>query len=435
MILAVFHIAAWIALAILAVLMFLVLFEPGLPYRIAAPDEPLDSHEFLGLVTAVVDAQLLGQSRVEVLTDGRTFYPSELAAIGGAQRSVHVELFVCRPGRISKRFLEALTERARAGVEVRLIVDAIGSVPMRHASFSALRAAGGQVFRYCPIRWYTLKRFNNRTHREIIVVDGTIGFTGGAGMADWWAGENEPGEDGRGRPWRDSMIRIEGELVGGLQTTFVENWLEASGELLTGVDHFPFCRAGQTASVAGSVTGIVVSSTPSAGRATRARMLFQFLIASARERIEICSPYFLPDTSMRQELVRAACRGVIVQVIVPGRHNDHPAVRWASRRLYGELLRNGIEIHEYRPAMTHAKICVIDQVWSIVGSTNFDNRSFGLNDEINVAIMDRDVATRIRQDFARDLERSHRISLDEWANRSVAERLLGSVSSVFARQQ
>jgi len=435
MIITIFHIASWIALAVVAVLIFLILFEPGLAYRIVAPDEPLDSHEFLGLVTAVVDAQLLGQSRVEVLTDGRTFYPSELAAIGGARRSVHVESFVFRPGRISKRFLEALTERARAGVEVRLIVDAIGSFPMRHASFSALRAAGGQVFRYCPIRWYTLKRFNNRTHREIIVVDGTIGFTGGAGMADWWAGDNEPGEDGGGRPWRDSMIRIEGELVGGLQTTFVENWLEASGELLSGIEHFPFCRAGQAASVAGSVTGMVVSSTPSAGRATRARILFQLLVASARESIEICSPYFVPDSSMRQELVRAARRGVIVRVIVPGRYNDHPSVRWASRRLCGELLRNGVEIHEYQPAMTHAKICVVDQVWSIVGSTNFDNRSFGLNDEINVAIIDRDVAARIREDFTRDLERSHRVSLHEWAGRSVAERLLGSVSSMFARQQ
>jgi len=435
MIITVFHIAAWVALAVVGVLIFLILFEPGLAYRISAPDEPLDSHEFLGLVTAVVDAQLLGKSRVEVLTDGRMFYPSEIAAIGAARHSVHVESFVFRPGRISKRFLEALTERALAGIEVRLIVDAIGSFPMRHASFATLRAAGGEVFRYCPIRWYTLKRFNNRTHREIIVVDGAIGFTGGAGMADWWAGESEPGEDGRGRPWRDCMIRIEGELVGGLQTTFVENWLEASGELLSGVEHFPFCRAGQPESVAGSVTGMVVSSTPSAGRATRARMLFQFLIASAHECIEICSPYFLSDFSMRQELVRAACRGVIVRVIVPGRYNDHPAVRWASRRLYGELLRNGVEIHEYRPAMTHAKICVVDGVWSIVGSTNFDNRSFGLNDEINVAIMDRDIATRIREDFTRDLERSRRVSLNEWANRSAAERLLGSVSSVFTRQQ
>ena len=430
-----FHLAAWIALAIVAVLIFLILFEPGLAYRITAPDASLDSHQFLGLVTAVVDAQLLGRSRVEVLTDGREFYASELAAIRGARISIHVESFVFRPGGVSERFLEALTERARAGVKVRLIVDAIGSAPMRHASFVRLRAAGGEVVRYYPIRWYTLKRFNNRTHREIIVVDGTIGFTGGAGMADWWAGESEPGQDGRGRPWRDTMIRIDGELVGGLQTTFVENWLEASGELLAGLEHFPFCRADRVASVEGSVTGLVVSSTPSAGRATRARMLFQLLIASARECIEICSPYFVPDRSMRQELVKAARRGVIVRILVPGRYHDHPVVRWASRRLYGELLRNGIEIHEYRPAMVHAKICVVDGVWSVLGSTNFDNRSFGLNDEINVAIVDRGVAKRIREDFARDLERSHRVSLEEWRGRSPGERLAASVASVFARQQ
>jgi cardiolipin synthase len=271
---------------------------------------------------------------------------------------------------------------------------------------------------------------NNRTHREIIVVDGTIGFTGGAGMADWWGDE-----DGPGRPWRDTMVRVEGELVGGLQTTFVENWLEASGELLSDVDLFPFCRADRRPPNPGSVNGLVVSSTPSAGRATRARMLFQLLLAAARESIEICSPYFLPDRSLRQELVRAARRGVIVRVIVPGPYNDHLAVRLASRRLYGELLRNGIEIYEYRPAMTHAKICVVDGVWSVLGSTNFDNRSFGLNDEINIAIVDRDVATRIYEDFARDLTQSDRVSLDDWMRRSAAERLLGSVASVFARQQ
>ena len=261
-----FHIAAWLALVIVAVLLFLILFEPGLAYRTAPAGAPLDSHEFLGLVTAVVDAQLLGRSRVEVLTNGRVFYPAELASISAARHSIHVEAFVFRPGRICGRFLEALTERALAGVQVRLIVDAIGSLQTRHAAFQSLRAAGGQVFRYCPIRWYTLKRFNNRTHREIIIVDGMIGFTGGAGMADWWAGDNAPGSDGRGRPWRDTMIRIEGELVGGLQTTFVENWLEASGELLSGVEYFPFCRAGVAASATGSVSGLVVSSTRSEER-------------------------------------------------------------------------------------------------------------------------------------------------------------------------
>lgn len=426
----VFHIVAWIALAIVAVLILLVLFEPGLAYQITAPEARLDSHTFLGLVTAVVDAQLLGRSRVEVLTDGRAFYPSELAAIRGARHSVHIEAFAFRPGRISERFLDVLTERASTGVQVRLLIDAMGSITMRPRRFRALKAAGGQVRRYYPIRLHTLMRLNNRTHREIVVVDGTIGFTGGAGMADWWGDGSGPG-----RPWRDTMIRVEGELVGGLQTTFVENWLEASGELLSDIDFFPFCRADRRPPDPGSVNGLVVSSTPSAGRATRARMLFQLLLASARTSIEICSPYFLPDRSMRQELLRAAHRGVMVRVIVPGPYNDHLAVRLASRRLYGELLRNGIEIYEYRPAMTHAKICVVDGVWSVLGSTNFDNRSFGLNDEINIAIVDSEIATRIHEDFARDVAQSDRVSLEDWTKRSAAERLLGSVASVFARQQ
>lgn len=431
----VFHFAAWVALLIVAVLIFLVLFEPGLAYRTTAANVPLDSHSFLGLVASVIDAQLLGRSRVEVLTNGAAFYSSELEAIRAARHSIHIEAYIFRPGRVSARFLDALAERARAGVRVRLIIDAIGSAPMRDRFLKHLRTAGGQVYRYDPIRWYTLKRFNNRTHREIIVVDGMIGFTGGAGIADWWVEATALGEDVRGRPWRDTMIRLEGELVGGLQTTFIENWLEASGEMLADVEHFPFCRADRTTSVAGSVHGLVVSSTPSAGRGTRARMLFQLLVASALDCIEICSPYFVPDRSMRRELVRAAQRGVTVRIIVPGPFNNHRGVRWTSRRLYGELLQNGIEIYEYRPTMTHAKIALIDGLWSVLGSTNFDNRSFGLNDEINIAIVDRVVAIRLRDDFARDLGQSDRISLSDWKERSATERLLGAIVNLFARQQ
>ena len=215
-------------------LVFLILFEPGIAYRATAPSTALDSHQFLGLVAAVVDAQLLGKSRVEVLTNGRQFYEAELEAIRAARHSIHLEAYVFRPGHVTERLLDALAERARAGVTVRVVIDAIGSFPMRHRRLRNLRAAGGLVARYYPIRWYTLKRINNRTHREIIVVDGRIGFTGGAGFADLWAGDADPGGDGRGRPWRDTMLRIEGELVGGLQTTFVENWLEATGELLAG---------------------------------------------------------------------------------------------------------------------------------------------------------------------------------------------------------
>ena len=425
-----FHIAAWAALTVVAVLLFLVFFEPGLPYRITPPDIELDSHEFLGLVSAVVDVQLVGHSRVEVLTDGEAFYESELAAIGGARRHIHLEAFVFRPGQMAERFVEALTERARAGVAVRIVIDAMGSITMPPRHFAALRAAGGQVYRYYPIRWHTLKRLNSRTHRELIVIDGTVGFVGGAGVADWWW----PGAHGA-PPWRDTMVRVEGELVGGLQTTFVENWLEASGEVLCGLEHFPYCRVQPPAPAAGHVTGIVVSSTPSAGRATRARLLFQLLVASARERIEICSPYFVPDRSMRAELVAAARRGVIVRIITPGRHNDHPMVRWASRRLYGELLHSGVEIYEYEPGMTHAKIVIVDGLWSVIGSTNFDNRSFGLNDEVNLAIVDRAVATRVHRDFARDLQHSTAVSLEQWTRRSLGDRLLGRAVGLFDRQQ
>ena len=425
-----FHLAAAVALATVVVLLFLVLFEPGLPYRVVPPDVPLDSHLFLGLMAAVVDAQLLGRSRIEILTDGKAFYESELTAIRAARHSIHIEAFVFRPGQIARRFLDVLAERARAGVKVRVVIDAIGSAPMHDGMLDTLRKSGGQVSRYYPIRWHTLKRFNNRTHREIIVVDGAIGFTGGAGIGDWWVNG-----DGDAHPWRDTMVRIEGELVGGLQTSFVENWLEASGELLCSLEDFPYCRADRREPPAGSVSGLVVSSTPSAGRATRARMLFQFLLASARQSIDICSPYLIPDRSMRQELMRAVRRGVTVRIITPGDHNNHPTARWASRHLYGEMLRNGVEIHEYLPSMIHAKIFIVDGLWSVLGSTNFDNRSFGLNDEINLAVLDRDVADRVLEDFESDLRRCRRISFQEWARRPALERLLGLIASVFSRQQ
>jgi cardiolipin synthase len=415
----------------MAVLLLLVLFEPGLKYRVSSPGEALDGEPFVHLLGAVMNARVFRGSGIDVYTSGESIYEAQIEAIDKARSSVHLEAYLFLRGRAGDRFLEALTEAARRGVKVRVIVDAIGSLLTPSSYFGGLRAAGGQVAWYQPIRWYTLKRFNNRTHRELTVVDGRVGFIGGAGIADYWLPSAV-----RGRPWRDTTVRVTGPLVSGLQTSFVENWLEASGEILTGPEEFPFVRAQPPDSEhTGHAVGLVVNSTPSAARGTRARMLFQLFLASARESILINSPYFVPDRSARAELVRAVKRGVRVAVVTPGRLNNHPIARLASRRRYGELIAAGIEIHEYQPTMIHAKTMVVDGLWSILGSTNFDNRSFGLNDEVNVALLDRAVAARMAQQFALDLAQSVPIDYAQWARRPLGERVLAFLGIALERQE
>jgi len=417
----------------MVVVLLLVLFEPGLEYKVEAPAEPIDSRDFLCLVGALSDAQVHHDSRVEVLANGSTFYEAELEAIRNARRSINLEAYIFMKDGIGQRFVEALAERARAGVKVNVVVDAIGSFSTWDRTFVPLREAGGRVCWYQPIRWYTLKRFNNRTHRELLVVDGQVGFIGGAGIGDnWLTGvKSEP-------PWRDTVVRVTGDLVIGLQTTFAENWLEAADEILTGDDYFPNCPKQTTDdghATPDEAHGLVVISSPSAGRSTRARVLFQMLLASAKQSIHITSPYFLPDVSVRRELIKAVRRGVAVKVVAPGDHSDHTMTRRASRRRYGELLEGGAEVYEYAPAMIHVKALIVDGVWSVVGSTNFDNRSFGLNDEVNLAAQCRPLALRLNQDFLRDLQASHRITLDEWRRRPWGERVMETLGRVIERQQ
>jgi cardiolipin synthase len=290
---------------------------------------------------------------------------------------------------------------------------------------------GGRVEWYHPLGLLTLPRINNRTHRELLIVDGRVGFIGGAGIADHWLLDQKKllGK-GKKRRWRDTMFRVEGKAVMNLQSTFAENWLEASGEVITGKHYFPFCEA------SGRMRVMVVNSSPSAGRSTRARMLYQTLLAAAQKSIHITTPYFLPDRSARAEMIRAIKdRGVKVTIITPGRHADHLLTRRSSRRLYGELLEAGAEIYEYKPSMIHTKTMVIDGLWSVVGSTNFDNRSFGLNDEVNLAAFDPGLAGRIEEDFARDKARSRAVSLREWRRRSVFERAHELFGWLLERQQ
>jgi cardiolipin synthase len=422
-----FVVPGLLGIAFLLIVIFDAFFEPSLDYRIADPQPlPLDSEEFIRILGVVSDSEAHRDTRVDVLTNGPEFYTAELDAIRSARNFICLEAYIFQQGVIGTQFNEALTERARAGVEVRIVLDAIGSFNTWRSTFRDLIAAGGEVQWYVPLRWYSLTRLNNRTHRELLVIDGEVGFLGGAGIADQWfkaTGKKHP-------RWRDSMFRVQGRAVAGMLSTFAENWLESSGELLAGSRYFPECpdRAGMTA--------LVVNSTPSNGRGTRARMLYQMLMSAACRSIHITTPYFLPDAGVRRELVRAMReRGVSVKIIVPGTHNDHLLTRRSSRRLYGELLRNGAQIFEYQPSMIHAKTMVVDGQWSVVGSTNFDHRSFGINDEVNLAALDETLAARIDADFHLDTAASHRVTYDEWSSRSPIERFNEWVGWILERQE
>jgi cardiolipin synthase len=421
--------ASLTALGILAVLLFLLLFEPAVAYRVRSPAATLDSRAFVDYLSAVLNARLFAPGEIEVYNDGESTYAAQLAAIRAAKHTVHLEVYLFLRGRAGDAMLAALEERARAGVRVRVILDRYGSLLTPRRYFAPLERAGGELHWYQPIAWYTLKRLNNRTHRDLLIVDGAVGFVGGMGVADYWLGPPR-----RGRPWRDTMIRVSAPLAKGLQTAFAENWLEASGEILHEED-FTRAASGEMAPTAPeSGVALVVNSAPSEGRSTRARALFQILVASARESIRIASPYFLPDRSLLRELVRAARRGVAVSVLLPGRWNNHPLTRLGSRRRYGLLLEAGVAIYEYQPAMMHAKVMVVDGLWSVLGSTNFDNRSFGLNDEVNVAILGRELAARLEADFAADLALSAAIGIEDWRCRPLAERAFALFARVLERQ-
>jgi len=405
--------------------LLLLLFEPPLPYRMRDGVEVAsDSAEFTHLLAVVSDAHLYNDTVFQVLTNGDQFYEAELDAIRSARTHICLEAYIFQKGEIADRFIEALSGRCRARVEVRLVLDAVGSFNTWRSTFRELIAAGGQIRWYNPLRWYNFARYDNRTHREILIVDGTTGFIGGAGVADHWYRSR-----GRKKRWRDTMVQVRGRSVDSLQAMFTENWLESSGELLSGRKYYPSKTAD------GNGRAIVINSTPSFGRSSRARMLFQMLIATSRQQIHITTPYFLPDIGMRRALIEALARGVEIKILVPGKYSDHLLTRRSSRRLYGPLLQKGAQIYEYQPSMIHTKTMVVDRHWSVVGSTNFDSRSFTLNDEVNIAAFDEGLAARLEEDFCGDLEASRRITYEEWRNRPAVERANEWLGWVIERQE
>lgn len=403
------------------------IFGPTPKYDIANRDQlpSNDSPEFLALIESMVDAKVNRSGTLEVLKNGPAFYTAELDAIRNGRRSVNLEAYIFQKSAIGSQYLEAMAERARSGVPVNVVLDAFGSASVTRAFFRPLLDAGGKVKWYNSPAWYRMTRLDNRTHRELLIVDGKIGFIGGAGIADQWFS----GAHGQPR-WRDTMVRVQGEAVPNLQATFAENWLAASGELLTGDAYFPGIACPD------KTAAMVINSTPTVGGSTRARVLFQLLLASARRSISITTPYFLPDRSLTRELCRAIeDRGVKLRILVPGRKSDHLLTRSTSRGGYGPLLKAGAEVYEYQPSMIHAKVLCVDGLWAVVGSTNFDNRSFGINDEVNLAVCDSAFAERLERDMSGDLAESRRVSLDEWRHRPVRERAPELLGWILERQQ
>jgi len=426
-----FTVVAVIAISLQSYLLLLFFFEPGLRYKVWNPSSP-SSREFLNMLQALLGVCTYPSTRVVVLTNGNTFYASELDAIHAAQKSITLEAYIFQEGDLTRRFVAALAERARLGVKVNVVIDAVGSAGTSRSYFQELVDAGGRVARYHPFGWATVARFNNRTHRVLLVIDGCVGFVGGAGFADQWF------NDTPGNPrWRDTIVRVEGKAVASLQATFVENWLESSGEILSGEEYFPFLQEPDSgASKSESCVEMFVSSSPSLGRSTRARILFQTLLAPAQESICLTTPYFLPDRSARAEMLRAMReRGVRIRIMTPGKHSDQLLTRRSSRRLYGALLEGGAQIYEYQPAMMHAKVLIVDNLWSVVGSTNFDHRSFGLNDELNLVCCNERLAQRLTADFEKDLKHSRLIEFAEWKRRSVFEKAHECLGWVLERQQ
>jgi cardiolipin synthase len=344
-----------------------------------------------------------------------------LAAIGQARRTITFETFIYWSGEVGRKFADALSERARAGVRVHVLLDWVGSQKMNRSLLEQMEQSGIEVRRYHPVRWYAIARLNNRTHRKLMVVDGRIGFTGGVGIADVWSGDAEDPEH-----WRDTHFRVEGPVVAQMQAAFLDNWTQVTGVVMHGEDYFPALEPH------GEHRAQMFTSSPGGGSESM-QLMYLIAIAAAKRSIHLCASYFVPDEISSRMLVQALERGVRVQILLPGARIDATMVRRASRSRWGPLLRAGAEIHEFQPTMFHCKVMVVDGVWTSVGSTNFDNRSFAVNDEANLNILDAEFAQRQIQIFRHDLQRARRITLEEWETRPWQEKLrehaVGSIGS------
>lgn len=371
----------------------------------------VEDDQFQRTMGLMMGPAVIGGNHVEALSNGDQIFPAMLTAIRAAEKSITFESYIYWSGEIGEQFADALAERAKAGVAVHLLVDAVGSSKLDDAQVKKMADAGVDLRKYHPLRWFNLARMNNRTHRKLLVVDGKVGFTGGVGIAGQWTGNAQDPDH-----WRDMHFRVEGPVVAQMQSVLLNNWTKTTGAILHGAEYFPELKP------VGTQMAQVFSSSPSGGSESMA-LMYLLTITAATTSIDLANSYFVPDALLRKALTEAVARGVRVRIVTPGKHMDERLVGCASRGEWDELLQGGVEIHEYQPTMFHCKMLIVDRLLVSVGSTNFDERSFRLNDEANLNIFDAAFAQSLTTVFEADLAQSHQISMKEWEERPLTDRV------------
>ncbi len=377
---------------------------------------------FTRTLGSLLPPTLLDGNRITPLYNGDQIFPAMLDAIASAEKTITFETFIYWSGSIGLRFAEALVARAKAGVRTHVLLDWIGTKKMKEEYLHLMENAGVQVERYHKPRPLTFALLNQRTHRKILVVDGKIGFTGGVGIADEWTGHAQDPDH-----WRDTHFRIDGPAVAQLQSAFTDNWTKTHSDVLHGDDYFPELEP------AGQSRVQIFKSSPGGGSES-VRLMYLLAIACAQKTIRISTAYFVPDELSIDFLVEAKQRGVEIDIIVPGEHIDADVVRRASRARWGRLLKAGVRIGEYQPTMYHVKLLVVDDLLVSIGSANFDNRSFGLNDEVNINTLDQEVAAEQVARFNDDLTHTRQITYEQWRKRPLREKIIERAASLIGSQ-
>ncbi len=359
---------------------------------------------------------------VTELLNGDQIFPPMLASIRAAKKSITFETYIYWSGDIGKQFAHALAERALAGVQVHVLLDWVGSAKIEDSYLKEMEAAGVEIKKFHKPHWYNLARLNNRTHRKLLVVDGEVGFTGGVGIAPNWTGNGQDPDH-----WRDSHYLVRGPAVAQMQATFLDNWLKVTGKVLHGDSYFP------PLTPVGDQKAQMFSSSPSSGSESM-QLMYHLAITAAEHTLDLSAAYFVPDELTRKLLMDALARGVRLRLVTPGEHTDTETVKAASRATWGELLQAGAEIYEYGPTMYHCKVMIVDDLLVSVGSTNFDNRSFRLNDEANLNVLNAEFAKRQTAIFEEDIQRSKRVTYEAWLDRPLRERIAEKMTG-FLRSQ
>ncbi|MBB5497937.1 cardiolipin synthase [Paraburkholderia sp. MM5384-R2] len=408
-------ITAFVTLVIVLLIANLSSGEKKIEHRIERLYKSEDP-QFLRSVGLLLGPPVVPGNRFEMLLNGDQIFPSMLEGIRSARETITFETFIYWSGEIGGQIARALADKAREGVAVHVLLDWVGSSKMDRRYLQLLREAGAEVVKYHKPHWTGLGRMNDRTHRKLLVIDGRIGFTGGVGIAPEWTGNAQDEKH-----WRDTHFRVTGPVVGHMQAVFMDNWIKATSSVLHGPEYFPHIDAEPKG--AGQGLAHMFSSSPSGG-SDDMQLMYLMAITAATRSLQLASAYFVPDKLTINAIVEAAKRGVKVQIVTPGKRIDTHTVREASRACWGDLLKAGVEIYEYQPTMFHCKLLVVDEYMVSVGSTNFDSRSFKLNDEANLNIYDRDFATQQTAAFDDDIAKSKRITLEAWTRRSFTEKVV-----------